>query len=302
MLQCAHVCAMVDSVCTYVLCVRRGSGSASAPQSNLLYGSCGDATRTLRIGIPFILAGQTTDLALLLLLELALSRELSSVHSRLPSAPASAPLIPLSSNLLDTLSYTPSSDTLIFSGDMLAKSTHAGSLAVLDFITQHHPCAGASLSPPVTPAPAPNPKPRFLPARGRVYAVRGNHDQMVVQWRAWREWFTALELPLPAPGAPEPTGPDGISAGPPVGTGREFLELIEKEWEKDVRKDPQGASDADEWADVARKRAVGTWRAEWWRRIPEPGKGRAKKDWHIFTDHYWLARWVSISNCLCTNH
>ncbi|OCH86061.1 Metallo-dependent phosphatase [Obba rivulosa] len=202
-------------------------------------------------------------------------------------------------NLLDTLNYSPTQDTLILAGDMLAKSTHAGSLAVLDFLAQHEPCASTSRSPTGTRTPAPNPKPRLPPARGRVYAVRGNHDHMVVQWRAWREWFTALELALPVPGAPEQTGPDGTLAGKPVGTGQEFLALIEKEWERDVRRDPQGASDADEWADVARKRAVGTWRAEWWFRIPEPGKGRAKKDWHMFTDHYWLAKGMTQEQARC---
>ncbi|EMD33336.1 hypothetical protein CERSUDRAFT_98453 [Gelatoporia subvermispora B] len=196
-------------------------------------------------------------------------------------------------NLLDTLSYDPSHDSIILAGDMLAKSTHAGSLAVLDFLAQHGPCTDASLSHSFAPNPMP------YSHAGRVYAVRGNHDQMVVQWRAWREWFTALELPRPTPEAPEQTGPDGTLAGKPVGTGREFLALIEKEWAHDLAKDPQSASDADEWADVARKRAAGTWRAEWWRRIPEPGKGRAQKDWHIFTDHYWLAKDMTPEHAHC---
>ncbi|EED79996.1 predicted protein [Postia placenta Mad-698-R] len=82
--------------------------------------------------------------------------------------------------LLAAVSYRPATDTLAFAGDIMAKSTHAGSLAVLDFVTQHA-CGGAP---------------------GRVHAVRGNHDQMVVQWRAWRDWFAALHLDPTAAPAP----------------------------------------------------------------------------------------------------
>ena len=86
-------------------------------------------------------------------------------------------------------------------------------------------------------------------------------------------------------------GTASYDAGPAVGTGSEFLELIEAEWLRDRKKDPNGAgSDVEEWIDVARKRAQGTWRAEWWKRIPGPGKGRAKKDWIMFGDHYNIAR------------
>lgn len=169
------------------------------------------------------------------------------------------------------LSYTPESDTLVFAGDVLAKSSHEGSLAVLDFLVSHRPGSG-------TP--------------GRVYPVRGNHDQMVVQWRAWRDWFMELQVPL-SPATPAPA--EDIDAGPPVDTGREFVYLIEAEYRYALHHDPKGAADPDEWADVARKRAEGTWRAEWWRRIPHRGKGRTDKDWLIFSDHYWLARCVCCS-------
>ena len=76
-----------------------------------------------------------------------------------------------------------------------------------------------------------------------------------------------------------------------MGAGWEFLALIEAEWQHDRTKDPTGpSSDVEEWVDTARKRAAGTWREEWWRRIPQPGKGRAAKDWIMFGDHYWIAR------------
>lgn len=155
----------------------------------------------------------------------------------------------------------------------MSKSTLSGSLAILDFLTQHK-CGSAA---------------------GSLYAVRGNHDQTIIQWRAWRDWFEPLQLSIPISAsahdllsAPESHG----HPGSPVKTGREFLELIEHEWMRDVERDPKGSADPDEWALVARKRAVGTWREEWWRRVPQRGKGHQNKDWPIFDDHYWLARCV----------
>ncbi|PCH42533.1 Metallo-dependent phosphatase [Wolfiporia cocos MD-104 SS10] len=176
-------------------------------------------------------------------------------------------------NLLAEIPYSPETDTLMFAGDLMAKSTHAGSLAVLDFITRHK-CGRDT--------------------HGRAYAVRGNHDQMVVQWRAWRDWFEPLVLAPPL----APVLPADARADPPVRTGWEFLALLEAEWEAARRNDPKG-SDPDTWADTARKRAVGTWREEWWRRIPRPGKGDAKKDWAIFEDHYWLAKDVTAEQKVC---
>ncbi|GBE90114.1 Metallo-dependent phosphatase [Sparassis crispa] len=137
------------------------------------------------------------------------------------------------------MSYSPQTDTVILAGDFLAKSTPEGSLAILDFLIQ---------------------------SLGRVYAVRGNHDHMVVQWRAWREWFEPLKI--------------GHR------TGADFLTTIEAEWEGERRNDV----DADEWAEKARRRAAGTWRAKWWRRIPYSGSGPTKNQWSIFSEHYWLAR------------
>ncbi|KAI0951315.1 hypothetical protein AcW1_008385 [Taiwanofungus camphoratus] len=204
------------------------------------------------------------------------------------------------------LSYLVSlSNILIFAGDILAKSSHAGSLAVLDFIT--HQRSGSHSSPtasdPEHKAPIGSHDEIDSEARtghrdssgcrGRVYAVRGNHDQMVIQWCAWRDWFEKLKEPLSSPSsltAGPVFSPAGVDKDPPIYTGTQFLALVESEWEHDRARDPKGTSDPIQWADVARKRAAGTWRAEWWRRIPRPGKRRARKDWQIFSDHYWLAK------------
>ncbi|CDO74965.1 hypothetical protein BN946_scf184945.g37 [Trametes cinnabarina] len=209
-------------------------------------------------------------------------------------------------NLLSTLSYDPHKDTLFLAGDILAKSSEAGSLAILDFLSQRR---NGECFPEIQPR-----RPEKGLASGarksseckQVFAVRGNHDQMIVQWRAWRDWFEPLQLTFPSaslyprrfsvPSLPSITSTQSATydAGPPVGTGSQFLDIIESEWLRDRTADPSGAaSDPQEWADTARKRAAGTWRAEWWKRIPQPGRGRAAKDWIMFSDHYWIARDMS---------
>lgn len=62
------------------------------------------------------------------------------------------------SKLLKKLSYTTTTDTLIHTGDIIAKSPLAGSLATLDLMT-----------------------------KSNITGVRGNHDQMVIGWRGWIE-------------------------------------------------------------------------------------------------------------------
>ncbi|PSR75563.1 hypothetical protein PHLCEN_2v9043 [Hermanssonia centrifuga] len=202
-------------------------------------------------------------------------------------------------DMLAHLKYNPTVDTLFFAGDLLAKSTHSSSLSVLHFLTENHKINGTD----------------------RVFPVRGNHDQLVVQWRAWREWFEGLTLPLPASASSRSRVPfffrnplnlafqvrsnclswfsvnDETSlerrmkarqaATPPVSTGKEFLQILDVEW---ALEKIEGEGDPEEYADVARKRSEGTWRESWWRRIPSPGKGKEDQQWRIFSDHYFLAR------------
>ncbi|KAI8980108.1 hypothetical protein BD414DRAFT_493658 [Trametes punicea] len=206
-------------------------------------------------------------------------------------------------NLLSTLSYDPHKDTLFLAGDLLAKSSEAGSLAVLDFLSQRQQ---GNCFPEIRPRRPEMASDSITPAAAEckgVYAVRGNHDQMIVQWRAWRDWFEPLQLTFPSadlyprrfsvPSFPSLTSTESATfdVGPPVGTGSQFLSLIESEYLRDRNTDSGGAAaDPQQWVDIARKRAVGTWRAEWWKRIPQTGKGRAKKEWIMFSDHYWIAR------------
>lgn len=188
------------------------------------------------------------------------------------------------SEMLDRLSYNSEHDTIFFAGDLLAKSSHASSISVIDFLVKHHKING----------------------KETIFPVRGNHDQLIVQWRAWREWFEGLTLPthppfsftVPSLLATQQVIPSGLrkifsgsaeidDSAPPVSTGREFLQLLEAEW---VIARLEDDADPEEYAEVARKRARGTWREQWWQRIPMPGTGKEKQQWRLFGDHYWLAR------------
>ncbi|KLO15265.1 Metallo-dependent phosphatase [Schizopora paradoxa] len=76
--------------------------------------------------------------------------------------------------LLDKLQYSSSSDLLMHTGDIIAKSPLKDSLAVLSYMTSNN-----------------------------VTGVRGNHDQAVIEWRGWidrvlamnggRQWLEELE-------------------------------------------------------------------------------------------------------------
>ncbi|KAJ7650215.1 Metallo-dependent phosphatase-like protein [Roridomyces roridus] len=66
--------------------------------------------------------------------------------------------------LLSKLSYDPSKDVLIHTGDIIAKSSHDGSMTVLSYMTQNN-----------------------------ITGVRGNHDEKVIEWRSWLEWMRSKD-------------------------------------------------------------------------------------------------------------
>ncbi|CAL1700270.1 unnamed protein product [Somion occarium] len=177
--------------------------------------------------------------------------------------------------LLHSLSYQPHNDILIFAGDLLAKSTPQGSFSLLDFVTANQYLEDASISS--------NKANRTK--KERIFAVRGNHDHLVVQWRTWRDWFSKIELHNNSSDSAYKKYKHAQDA--PVANGLDFLHLLEAEWEHEKR---HRESDAEEWVEVTRKRAEGTWKEKWWERIPEPGKGKRKQEWRMFGDHYWLAK------------
>ncbi len=93
-----------------------------------------------------------------------------------------------------------------------------------------------------------------------ISGVRGNHDQQVIEWRAWLDWIQGLE----------------------VRAGSRWLLELEEKWEEDYQ---SGAlkDDSDTKAWVKTEKGKGKDR-KWWSRIP--------KGWKLFSDHYRIARFV----------
>jgi predicted phosphodiesterase len=74
------------------------------------------------------------------------------------------PVYGLISDLLKQVSYDKEKDALIHLGDITAKGPLAGSFSVLSFLNKYN-----------------------------ITGVRGNHDQKVIEWRAWLDWINGLE-------------------------------------------------------------------------------------------------------------
>lgn len=136
-----------------------------------------------------------------------------------------------SRSLLTKISYNPPSDVLISAGDIVAKGPLNGSLDVLSYM-----------------------------ASNNVIAVRGNHDQKVIEWRTWIKWIHTL-----------PSGKRWLRQ-----TYSRFLEdLLALPGDEEL--------DVDEWLENERKkdRKRNSKNKKWWNRIPE--------GWQLFGDHYRIA-------------
>ncbi|KAK0469648.1 Metallo-dependent phosphatase-like protein [Desarmillaria tabescens] len=129
--------------------------------------------------------------------------------------------------LLDKLSYEPSSDVLISVGDIVAKGPHSGSTKVLSYM-----------------------------ASNNVTAVRGNHDQKVIEWRAWLNWIHSL------PG------------------GSQFLQETQDKWDKAQHR---GDIDIEDW--VEKQTKLDKANSAWWKKIPD--------GWKLFGDHFEIAHTMS---------
>ncbi|THH15689.1 hypothetical protein EW146_g4815 [Bondarzewia mesenterica] len=132
--------------------------------------------------------------------------------------------------LLEKVSYSSKTDTLIHTGDICSKGPHAGSLSVLSFM-----------------------------ASNNITGVRGNHDQKVIEWRAWLDWVKGLEK----------------------GKGGKWLDEVEALWEKENESDDL---DEEKWVEKQKQKAKRKDR-KWWKRIPD--------GWTMFSDHYRIARAMS---------
>ncbi|KAF7374861.1 Phosphoric monoester hydrolase [Mycena sanguinolenta] len=126
--------------------------------------------------------------------------------------------------LLDKLSFDPASDVLLHVGDIIAKGPHEDSMSILAYMTTHN-----------------------------VTGVRGNHDQMVIEWRAWLEWIGQL---------------DG---------GSHFLTQFH------AKVDEADPDDPEAWAEKHIRKTKK--QSKWWKRIP--------RGWKILSDHYRIARAMS---------
>ncbi|KAL4062759.1 Metallo-dependent phosphatase-like protein [Scleroderma yunnanense] len=131
------------------------------------------------------------------------------------------------SALLTKLSYDPQFDTLIHLGDIVTKGGVKGSLDVLSFMDSND-----------------------------IMGVRGNNDQAVIEWRAWRDWIQSL------PG------------------GRKWLDTIDSEHTpKDDEDDDREEFHLgpDFWIQDTNK--------DWEEKIPQ--------GWKLFGRHYKVARAMS---------
>jgi hypothetical protein len=97
-----------------------------------------------------------------------------------------------------------------------------------------------------------------------ISGVRGNHDQQVIEWRAWLDWIQGLE----------------------ARTGSRWLRGLEEKWEEDNHSgDLENDSDIEAWVEIQMR--SGHKDHKWWSRIP--------KGWKLFSDHYRIARSVPSS-------
>ncbi|KAF9267792.1 Metallo-dependent phosphatase [Marasmius fiardii PR-910] len=129
--------------------------------------------------------------------------------------------------LLQKVSYNPSSDIFISVGDIVAKGTHAGSMQVLRFMSSNN-----------------------------ITAVRGNHDQKVIEWRTWMKWIRSIR------------------------GGERWLRLTEEKWLAYKGREDR---DIEEWVVEQAKHDKAN--RKWWEKIP--------KGWKLFGDHYDIASKMS---------
>lgn len=131
--------------------------------------------------------------------------------------------------LLKLVKYHPSQDTLFHVGDLLTKGPHKGSLAVLQYMTSNN-----------------------------ITGVRGNHDQLVIEWRSWRNWISLTSC------------------------GKEWLDTLEESWEHAQAHDP--TISLQSWL-KDQKQAQSVAEKAWWKSIPTDGL--------LLDDHYKIAKEIS---------
>ncbi|GLB40398.1 putative calcineurin-like phosphoesterase [Lyophyllum shimeji] len=129
------------------------------------------------------------------------------------------------SKLLEKVSYKPASDVLIHVGDIVTKGSHNGSMQVLSYMASHN-----------------------------TTGVRGNHDQKVVEWRAWIHWIRSQR------------------------GGPRWLQHLSDAWSAEQADSPN----PEAFVESQRKKSK---HSHWWKKVP--------KGWKLFGDHFTIARAMS---------
>lgn len=136
---------------------------------------------------------------------------------------------------MDHLDYQQSKDVLIHVGDILTRGSHKGSLAIVDYMASHN-----------------------------VTGVRGNHDQKVIEWRAWIDWASQQK------------------------GGAAWLASLEKRYYKSHPyqstndKEIEDNEDPELWLETCKTAEDEKW-------LPQIPKG-----WIMLSEHYKLARDMSV--------
>lgn len=100
-------------------------------------------------------------------------------------------------------------------------------------------------------------------SKHNISGVRGNHDQQVIEWRAWINWIQDLE----------------------DRAGSQWLLDLDEKWEKEQQSGALKDESATQ-AWVKTEMSKGEEDRKWWSRIP--------KGWKLFSDHYRIARFVPL--------
>jgi len=131
--------------------------------------------------------------------------------------------------LLHKLNYDSAvGDVLIHTGDIITgKGAHEGSKKVLDWMAKY-----------------------------RISGVRGNNDQAVIDWKAWRDWISSTSA------------------------GRAWLHSLDRAWEEAHGKASAEVLDPGSWVKERRRNAPRRHKV-WWRQVPS--------DWKMFREHYLIA-------------
>jgi len=134
-------------------------------------------------------------------------------------------------DLLIKLDYDPSplsDDFLIHVGDLVAKSSVSDTLRVLDWM-----------------------------ATKNITGVRGNHDQVVIDWKTWQDWIRKSE------------------------EGKLWLDRLDSLWEE-ANRDRTKPQHPAKWVEMQKDK---TWNDDkkWWKKLPKGWK------MDMFAEHYLIA-------------